>query len=51
MIVFNWVVSKWGLMKVWLSTPKKPILVAHPKWTPTLGVRILVEIQIFKEQL
>jgi len=28
---FGWVVSKWELMKVWPSTPKRPILVPHPK--------------------
>jgi hypothetical protein len=31
MVVLGLVASKWGLMKAWLSTLERPILVAHPK--------------------
>jgi hypothetical protein len=31
MVIFGLVVSKWGLMKVWLSILERPVLVVRSK--------------------
>jgi hypothetical protein len=44
MVFIGWVASKWGLMKTWFSTPKRPIFVVHPKWTPSQSVLVGLKV-------